>query len=308
MANKVKTKEEMLAQINAKYGNVMVDFVFKRLFGNKLIMLPFLKMVIPDEDIVDIDYLPTENLGDTIADNKVIFDISCTTSDGRVFIAEMQKANQVNFKNRSIAYVSSHISSQARIHREKHNLNPRYKWNYGLKPVYLIAIMNFSFEHAKDFPEEKYISSYQLREQETHEQLNDIVNLTYIEMKRFNKIEKECATLLDKLVYSLKYMHELDTPPSFFNEKFFNDLYKLAELNNFTAEELRNYMKRLFAVSDYENSIEFAKAESRAEGFELGVSKAKVAVNMLKDGVAIDQICKETGLTEAQVAELQTLL
>ena len=276
MANKEQTKEEMLAQINAKYGNVMVDFVFKRLFGNKLIMLPFLKMVIPDEDIVDIDYMPTENLGDTISDNKVIFDISCTTSDGRVFIAEMQKANQVNFKNRSIAYVSSHISSQARTHREKHNLNPRYKWNYGLKPVYLIAIMNFSFEHAKDFPEEKYISSYQLREQETHEQL--------------------------------KYMHELDTPPSFFNEKFFNDLYKLAELNNFTAEELRNYMKRLFAVSDYENSIEFAKAESRAEGVELGVSKAKVAVNMLKDGVAIDQICKETGLTEAQVAELQTLL
>lgn len=47
MANKEQTKEEMLAQINAKYGNVMVDFVFKRLFGNKLIMLPFLKMAIP---------------------------------------------------------------------------------------------------------------------------------------------------------------------------------------------------------------------------------------------------------------------
>lgn len=123
-------------------------------------------------------------------------------------------------------------------------------------------------------------------------------------MKRFNKTEKECATLLDKLVYSLKHMHELDTPPSFFNEKFFNDLYKLAELNNFTAEELRNYMKRLFAVSDYENTIEFAKAESRAEGFEL----AKTAINMLKDGIAIDQICKDTGLTEGQVAELQTLL
>ena len=278
MANKEQTKEEMLAQINAKYGNVMVDFVFKRLFGN------------------------------TISDNKVIFDISCTTSDGRVFIAEMQKANQVNFKNRSIAYVSSRISSQARTHREKHNLNPRYKWNYSLKPVYLIAIMNFSFDHAKNYPEEKYISSYQLREQATHEQLNNIVNLTYIEMKRFNKTEKECATLLDKLVYSLKHMHELDTPPSFFNEKFFNDLYKLAELNNFTAEELRNYMKRLFAVSDYENTIEFAKAESRAEGVNLGVSKAKTAINMLKDGIAIDQICKDTGLTEGQVAELQALL
>ena len=33
-----------------------------------------------------------------------------------------------------------------------------------------------------------------------------------------------------------------------------------------------------------------------------------VAINMLKDGIAIDQICKDTGLTEAQVAELQALL
>ena len=67
-------------------------------------------------------------------------------------------------------------------------------------------------------------------------------------------------------------------------------------------------MKRLFAVSDYENTIEFAKAESRAEGVNLGVSKAKTAINMLKDGIAIDQICKDTGLTEGQVAELQALL
>ena len=33
-----------------------------------------------------------------------------------------------------------------------------------------------------------------------------------------------------------------------------------------------------------------------------------VAINMLKDGNAIDQICRYTGLTEAQVAELQALL
>lgn len=33
----------------AMFGNVMADFMFKRLFGNKLIMLPFLKMVLPEE-------------------------------------------------------------------------------------------------------------------------------------------------------------------------------------------------------------------------------------------------------------------
>ena len=41
---------------------------------------------------------------------------------------------------------------------------------------------------------------------------------------------------------------------------------------------------------------------SRAEGKAEGVELAKTAINMLKDGVAIGQICKETGLTEAQVA------
>ena len=102
----------------AMFGNVMADFMFKRLFGNKLIMLPFLKMVLPEENIVDIDYINTEELGDTPLDNKVVFDIACTTSDGRELIIEMQKAYQPNFKNRSISYVASRISSQARKQRE----------------------------------------------------------------------------------------------------------------------------------------------------------------------------------------------
>ena len=102
----------------AMFGNVMADFMFKRLFGNKLIMLPFLKMVLPEENIVDIDYINTEELGDTPLDNKVVFDIACTTSDGRELIIEMQKSYQPNFKNRSISYVASRISSQARKQRE----------------------------------------------------------------------------------------------------------------------------------------------------------------------------------------------
>ena len=113
---------------------------------------------------------------------------------------------------------------------------------------------------------EPFRCGYQLREQETHEQL--------------------------------KYMHELTAPPSFFNEKFFNDLYKLAELNNFTVEELRNYMKRLFAVSDYENSIDFAKEESRTE------ERLKNAKNLKALGVDLDIIAQGLGLDRKTVEEL----
>ena len=59
----------------------------------------------------------------------------------------------------------------------------------------------------EDYPEEKYISNYHLREDETHELFNKTLNFTFIEMARFLKGEEECTTILDKLTYSLKHMH-----------------------------------------------------------------------------------------------------
>lgn len=48
---KNEERERLLSSLQkshgkAMFGNVMADFMFKRLFGNKLIMLPFLKMVL----------------------------------------------------------------------------------------------------------------------------------------------------------------------------------------------------------------------------------------------------------------------
>ena len=167
--------------------------------------------------------IPTEELGDTPQDNKVVFDIACTTADGRTLIIEMQKAYQPNFKNRSIAYVSSKITSQSRKQREYCCLRPGEPWKYNLSPVYIIAILNFSFTHDEDFPENRYISCYHIREDETNELFNKTINFTFIEMDRFKKDESECLSVLDKLTYSLKHMHTLNNPPAFFNESFFKD-------------------------------------------------------------------------------------
>ena len=313
-------RKELLAKLQkthgkAMFGNVMADFMFKRLFGNKLIMLPFLKMVLPEEGIVEIEYIPTEELGDTPQDNKVVFDISCTTTDGRTLIIEMQKAYQPNFKNRSIAYVSSKITSQSRKQRENYLLRLGESWKYNLSPVYIIAILNFSFNHEESYPEDKYISSYHIREDETNELFNKTLNLTFIELGRFKKEESECMTVLDKLTYSLKHMHTLNAPPSFFNESFFRNLYKLSELNNFEAEEIRNYMKSLFAVSDYANTIDYAREEGEAIGEERGIAigeergiakrNVEVATAMLAKGITLEMICEITGLAPEEVKALK---
>ena len=223
--------------------------------------------------------------------------------------------DQTNFKNRSIAYVSSKITSQSRKQRENYLLRLGESWKYNLSPVYIIAILNFSFNHEENYPEDKYISSYHIREDETNELFNKTLNLTFIELGRFKKEESECMTVLDKLTYSLKHMHTLNAPPSFFNESFFGNLYKLSELNNFEAEEIRNYMKSLFAVSDYANTIDYAREEGEAIGEERGIAigeergiakrNVEVATAMLAKGITLEMICEITGLEPEEVKALK---
>ena len=130
-------------------------------------------------------------------------------------------------------------------------------------------------------------------------------------MARFLKSEEECTTVLDKLTYSLKHMHELDAPPAFFNEEFFKVLYNLSELNNFTANEIRNYMRSLYAESDYANTIEYAEKVGEARGIaigeERGIAKreAQIVTAMLEKGMDIEIICEITGLTPDEVNTLR---
>ncbi len=61
-----------------RYINPFTDFGFKKLFGtefNKELLIDFLNQVLADkEQIQDLTYLNTENLGNTETDRKAVFD------------------------------------------------------------------------------------------------------------------------------------------------------------------------------------------------------------------------------------------
>ena len=78
--SKVKNEETRTRQ---QYAELLCDFMFKRLFGseaNKDVLIGFLNMLLEDVEIEDVDFIPTEHLGVTEEDRKVIFDISCYCS------------------------------------------------------------------------------------------------------------------------------------------------------------------------------------------------------------------------------------
>lgn len=100
-----------------KYINPFTDFGFKKLFDsefNKELLIDFLNQVLDErEQIHDLTYLNTENLGSTEADRKAVFDLYCENEKGEKFIIELQNARQDFFKDRSIYYATFPIQSQA---------------------------------------------------------------------------------------------------------------------------------------------------------------------------------------------------
>lgn len=123
-----------------KYICTYTDFGFKSLFGselNKDILISFLNSFLNLKDkIVDLSYLSLEQLGDLVTDREAIFAAYWKTSDDAYIIVEMQNAAQNYFKDRSIFYSYFAIRNQA----------PKGVWDYQLKAVYTIGILNFVLE------------------------------------------------------------------------------------------------------------------------------------------------------------------
>ena len=231
-----------------EFANLLCDFMFKRMFcseANKDVLIWFLNMVLEDVEIKSVDFIPTENLGLTEEDRKVIFDISCECTDGKTFIIEMQKGYQKYFRERALYYTTYPINAQGRKARDLYEseriegrTHEKFRWDYNLKPVIVVALLNFEFKHSEDWPKDKYISSYRLLEDTVNEPMTNALRFVFLELGRFNKQISELETPFEKWIYLLKHMHNMKCIPAGFDEPMFKRLFLLAEIGNFTPGEL----------------------------------------------------------------------
>ena len=274
-----------------RYINPFTDFGFKKLFGtefNKELLVDFLNQVLGErERIQDLTYLNTENLGSTSADRKAIFDLYCENEKGEKFIIELQNVKQQYFKDRSIFYSTFPIQSQAPKGRE---------WDYCLKAVYTIGILNFSFPDTSQ--QERYLREVLLIDKETHEVFYDKLTFIYLEMPRFRKVEDELISHFDKWMYVLKNLHRLQDKPVKLQEKVFEKLFSEAEVAKLNPEDMKAYEESLKTYRDNYSVIETAKKEGIQEGVE------KTAKTMKREGLSFELINRITGLTKEQIEKL----
>lgn len=308
--NATIAKEKNEKKSGQKYAELLCDFMFKRLFGsesNKDVLIDFLNMILQDHKIVDVDFIPTEHLGLTKEDRKAVFDISCTCQNGETLIIEVQKGYQEYFRKRAVFYTSYPINEQGRKAKEEFIKNHQckddgesFRWDFNLKPVTVVAILNFKFDHAGSWPEDQYNSSYRLREDSTGEVMTDVLRYVFLELGRFHKRLWELESVFDKWMYLLKHMHEMVDIPQIFQTPDFKRLFILSEIDNFTAEEYSEYQKSLTRMSDYYNIIDSAEKRAREEGREEGekIKAIQIAQKLISTGMSLEEACDFVGISK----------
>lgn len=249
-----------------RYVNFYTDFAFKKLFGtemNKDLLISFLNALLQGREVVlDVNYLNTEHLGTQEYDRRAVFDVYCKNDKGEVFLVEMQKGEQQFFKDRSIYYSTFAIREQA----------PRGEWNYELKGVYTIGILNFCFDKER---EGNYYHEVKLMDTATKEVFYDKLVFIYLEMPKFTKQENELESLFDKWLYVIRNLAALMERPRVLQEKVFAHLFEAAEIAKFSKGERYEYEESLKAYRDWFSVMATAELRGEERGEERGFKKGE---------------------------------
>ena len=284
-------------RIKDTYISPFTDFGFKKLFGtepNKDLLIDFLNTLLDKEtgEIIDLTYLPKEQLPPRINDRKAIFDIYCENTVGEKFIVEIQKAKQNYFKERSIYYSTFPIQQQA----EKGD------WDFKLTAVYTIGILDFIFDEDKN-DQDVFHHEVQLFNKQTKKCFYDKLTYIYLEMPKFTKTEAQLETHFDKWLYVLKNLSDLLERPQKLQERVFQKLFEQAAIANYSDTEYAEYEESLKIYRDLKNVIDTAyddgKQEGKLEGIEEGIQTEKRdnAYKMKQKGFSAEDIADVTGLS-----------
>jgi predicted transposase/invertase (TIGR01784 family) len=289
---KTKTEDEI---IDSVYINPLTDFGFKRLFLNRELLIAFLNDV-AGTDIKDIQYQPTEGLGEYRDERTVIFDLLCTTGRDEYIIVEMQLGQQTFFRDRVVFYASHVIRKQA----------PRKKyWDYNLKAVFIVSILDFII-----FPDEasknEIIERVYLYRERAKTLFTTKLNMIFVELKKFTKTVSELQDNMDTWLYLLKHAADLKSCPPEITGRVFRQFLETAEIKKLTQTDMETYkrsLKQNFYVRDIANC---ARMEGRMEGrMEERMNYSRqIAIKLLMMNEPVEKVIDLTELSAEQVHEL----
>ena len=280
------------------FANILLDRWFKRAFkeyGNaKRLMLLFLQALIPERDIVSIDYASEESTNQNPDGRNIRVDVECYGSDGQRFVVEVQQCEQKYFYDRAVFNSTFAVQRQLQMGGD----------SYRFQPVYFIGILRFSLHEDSD----QFLYRYSLTEDNTRELMTDDLHFIFLEVPKCRLTPE--ASLVEKLGYALDKLPTLEKKPAVLDGEIFDLLFCSANLSNFAPEEKIKYLNDMTTERDIRNQIAFARDKGIEQGIEQGIERgaarrsAEIAKAMLGKGYTPAEVQELTGLTTEEIAAL----
>ena len=267
--------------------NPFTDFGFKKIFGeeaSKPHLIDFLNSLLPpDNQVKDLTFQNLEQLPRGENDRKAVYDIYCQGLDGEFFIVELQKLKQNFFKDRTLFYATFPIQEQAQ----------KGEWDFRLEPVYCIGVLGFTFNNDKNtLNRAEVVHTVQLKDQH-NEVFYKKLTFIYLQIPNFNKSLEQLETRLDKWLYFIKNLEDLQSIPELLKDRVFIGAFETAKLANLEPTERASYQQSLKILRDNYATLKTAIEEAEAVGEARGEARGREAG--MTEG-------REVGMTEGREA------
>ncbi|MCT4665131.1 MAG: Rpn family recombination-promoting nuclease/putative transposase [Flavobacteriales bacterium] len=306
-----------------RYINLFTGYGFQRLFvekSNKDLLLDFLNTFLKEKEgqIISIFYLDNEDESVPYLKSNEGICILCVNQKKQKIIVEFQIQNHP-IGNTVIDFYRSISSIEKQISRSKLTIEST--------TLYTIVLTDFVFkENRKDGTQYLYT-----QEIDFGANFENNMCFTYVELPKFIKNTNELTTDLDKWLFVIKNLHNLDKRPSTHDEIIFQKLFSVADLRTMTNQDWQYYETSMKHYRDlnnvhnyqfekgFEEGIKMAQEEVKKSQFEKGykegvktaqeeikkrVSNKRIIDELLKT-LSIEKITSLTGLTELEILRIQ---
>ena len=297
-----------------RYLDPKADLTFKRVFGEHPdLVISLLNALLPikeGEEILSVEYLPSEMVPENPLRKNSIVDVRCRDQQGRQYIVEMQMIWSPEFMQRV-------LFNSAKAYVRQLKGGEQYEL---LEPVYSLNLVNEVFE-----PELKeYYHYYQLVHVLHTERVIDGLHLVFVELPKFTP-----HTFTEKRMQALwlRFLTEIQTntrqaPQDLLADPQIRKARSIVEESAYTDEQLLGYDK-FWDVISVEKTLFYSAnrrgmkqglAQGLAQGIEQGLAQGReegreqekihIAQKMKALGMDTKIIEQVSGLTAEQIEQL----
>ena len=154
-------------------------------------------------------------------------------------------------------------------------------------------MIRFVFQEDKE-SEDCFHSHVKLMETKRKEVFYDKLTFIYLEMPKFNKKIEELESHFDKWMYVLKNLSQLEDRPQKLQERIFQKIFKIAEIEKYNKADRAKYESSLKYYRDINNVVDTSFGDGLKVGLSKGIEQGieEAIKKLIKSGMSSDEAHK----------------